>query len=143
MIIIKWNKIKQEKLLLEGKMLNSIWPMFLIVSFIFAALSGNISNANMAIFESTESAVNLCIKLLGTICLWNGIMKIAEKTSIVKILKNWFKPILKFLFPKINENEEVYRDISMNMVANVMGLRECGNTNGVKSNEIIAKKEQR
>ena len=50
-------------------------------------------------------------------------MKIAERTSIVAKLKKMLRPILRFLFPKISRNEEVYTEISMNVVANVMGLR--------------------
>lgn len=69
------------------------------------------------------SAVNLCIQLLGTICLWNGIIKIAEKTSITDKLKKMLKPVFKFLFPKIKEDEKVYSEISMNVIANIMGLR--------------------
>jgi len=120
-------------------MLNYIWPIFLIISFVFGICFGNIQETNNAIFESTENAVNLCIKLLGTLCLWNGIMKIATSTSIVNKLKKLLKPILKFLFPTINENEEVYTQISMNVVANVMGLRKCCYTYGLKGDEVIAK----
>ena len=119
-------------------MLNYIWPIFLIISFVYGICFGNIQETNTAIFESTESAVNLCIKLLGSISLWSGIMKIAEKTSIVVKLRKMLRPVLKLLFPKIGENEQVYSEISMNMVANIMGLRKCGNTYGIKSNEIIA-----
>lgn len=114
-------------------MLNNIWPIFLIVSFAYGIFFGNISETNAEIFESTENAVNLCIKLLGTICFWNGIMKIATKTNIVTILKRWLKPILRFLFPKINENEEVYTEISMNVVANVMGLGNAATPMGLKA----------
>lgn len=122
-------------------MLNIIWPIFLIISFVYGICFGNISKTNYAIFESTENAINLCLQLLGTICLWNGIMKIAEKTSIMNKLKRTLKPILKVLFPKIKENDEEYTEISMNMIANIMGLRQCGNTNGLKGNEIITEKE--
>lgn len=122
-------------------MLNYIWPIFLIISFIYGICFGNIESTNTAIFESTENAVNLCIKLLGTICLWNGIMKIATNTSIVKWLKKIFRPFLKILFPKIDEGEEAYTEISMNVVANVMGLRQCGDTYGAEGNAIFAKKE--
>ena len=122
-------------------MLNSIWPVFLIISFIYGICFGNIEETNMAIFNSTESAVNLCIKLLGTICLWNGIMKIAERTSIVSRLKKLLRPFLKFLFPKLNQSEEAYTEISMNVVANVMGLRKCCNSSRIKGNEIPAKKK--
>ena len=114
-------------------MLNYIWPIFLIVSFIYSMCFGDIAETNTAIFESTESAVNLCINLLGTICLWNGIMKIATNTSIVSILKKCFRPFLKFLFPNITENEEVYTEISMNVVANVMGLGNAATPMGLKA----------
>ncbi len=65
-------------------MLNILWPSFLIISIIYAILSGNLKNINNSIFESANSAVNLCITLLGTMCLWNGIMQIASKTTAMK-----------------------------------------------------------
>ena len=74
-------------------MLNKIWPFFIIFSFIYAIYSGNIFNINNAIFESAEQTVNLCLTMFGTICLWNGIMKIAVKTSLISIitvLSNFF-----------------------------------------------------
>lgn len=122
-------------------MLNSIWPIFLIISFIYGISFGNISETNSAIFNATEDAVNLTIKLLGTICLWNGIMKIAEKTSLIKKIKSMLRPIIKFLFPNLHQEEEAYQNISMNMVANIMGLRECCNSYGVKGNEIFTRKK--
>jgi len=123
-------------------MLNFIWPIFLIISFIYSISFGNLEATNMAIFESTENAVNLCIKLLGTVCLWNGIMKIAEKTSIVHKLKKMFKPILKILFPKIKEEEEVHTEISMNIVANVMGLGNAATPLGLKAMKSLQKRNE-
>jgi len=121
-------------------MLNVIWPIFLIISFIYAICFGSISEANSAIFESTENAVSLCIKLLGTICLWSGIMKIAEQTIIIKALKRILNPILKWLFPDINRSDEAYSDISMNMVANIMGLGNAATPMGLKAMKSLNKK---
>lgn len=121
-------------------MLNSIWPIFLVISFGYAICFGDISSVNESIFESTESAVNLCIKLLGTICLWNGIMKIAENTSIIVGLKKILKPILKKLFPRINENETVYTEISMNVIANIMGLGNAATPMGLKAMKSLQKR---
>ena len=56
-------------------MLNIIWPLFLIVSFIYGILNGRLEEINTAVFEGTKSAVELSISLLGTMCLWNGIMR--------------------------------------------------------------------
>lgn len=124
-------------------MLNKIWPIFLIVSFAYGLCFGSVEEISSSVFQSTENAVTLCIKLLGTICFWTGVMKIAEKTSIINKLKKMLRPVLKFLFPRIKEEDKEYGEISMNMVANIMGLRKCSDSNGFKGNEIFAGKEQR
>ena len=62
-------------------MLNILWPIFIIISFAYAIFSGNVDKLNESIFSSTSESVNLCISLLGTICLWNGIMQIANKIA--------------------------------------------------------------
>lgn len=103
-------------------MLNIVWPGFIIVSIIFAILSGNIKELNNSIFESTSMAVNLCITLVGTMCLWNGIMQIASKTSVIKKITKILRPIMKLLFPKLQKDSTIYQEISMNVVANVLGL---------------------
>lgn len=119
-------------------MLNKIWPVFLIMSFAYGLCFGNIQEVSTAVFQSTESAVSLCIKLLGTICFWTGIMKIAEKTSIIKKLKKMLKPVIRLLFPNMKEEDKEYGEISMNMVANIMGLRKCSNSDGIEGNENFA-----
>ena len=124
-------------------MLNIIWPIFLIISFIYGLCFGDIIKTNSAIFESTENALNLCLSLLGTICLWNGIMKIAEKTSIIKKIKKILMPILKILFPKIKKEEEVYTEISMNMVANIMGLGNAATPMGLKAMKSLQERNSK
>lgn len=52
-------------------MLNIIWPVFIVISIAFAIVTGNVFKINDAIFSSTKDTVELCITLLGTICLWN------------------------------------------------------------------------
>lgn len=123
-------------------MLNIIWPIFLIASFIYAMLWGNIADVNESIFSSTENAVNLAIQLLGTICLWNGIMKIAMKTKIVKGLKKLLTPILKKIFPDINEEEDVHSEISMNVIANILGLGNAATPLGLKAMKSLQKKNK-
>lgn len=103
-------------------MLNIVWPIFIIISIIFAILSGNIKELNSSIFESTNTAVNLCITLVGTMCLWNGIMQIASKTSAMQKITKILSPIMRLLFPNLKKDSNIYQEISMNMVANILGL---------------------
>ena len=123
-------------------MLNIIWPIFIILSFGFAIFSGNIDNLNDSIFSSTSDSVNLCISLLGTICLWNGIMKIAINTSFVEKLTTFLKPIINFLFPEIKENSKIQKEISMNMVANILGLGNASTPLGLKAMKSMQKENK-
>lgn len=45
-------------------MLNIIWPVFIIISFIYGIFTGRVNEINNGIFNSTEEAVKLCIDLL-------------------------------------------------------------------------------
>lgn len=121
-------------------MLNIIWPIFIIVSFIYAILNGRVAEVNNSIFESTKLAVELSISLLGTICLWNGIMQIASKTSIVKHLSKLLNPIMKRLFPDIKKEEKVHEEITMNIIANIMGLGNAATPLGLKAMKSMQKK---
>lgn len=120
-------------------MLNILWPIFIIISFGYAIFSGNLDKLNESIFSSTSESVNLCINLLGTICLWNGIMQIAKKTSIIDKLTNMLKPLLKFLFPEIKQDSEVQKEISMNMIANILGLGNAATPLGLKAMKSLQK----
>ena len=78
-------------------MLNIIWPIFIIISYIFAIFTGNADKVNDAVFSYTETAVKLTITLFGTMCLWNGLMEIASNTRLI----NTINKILKILEPII------------------------------------------
>ena len=118
-------------------MLNKIWPYFLIISIIYAIFRGNVESLNSSIFSATEDAVSLAFSLLGTMCLWNGIMQIASKTSIIDKLKKILRPVLKFLFPEINDNDKAKDEISMNIIANIMGLGNAATPLGIKAMESM------
>lgn len=114
-------------------MLNMIWPIFIIVSFSYAIFSGNLEHLNASIFDSVSDAIMLSIDLLGTMCLWNGIMQIANKTTIIDKLTNRLSPIIKVLFPEMRKNKQIQKEISMNMIANILGLGNAATPLGLKA----------
>ena len=121
-------------------MLNIVWPVFIIISIIFAILFGNIASLNSAILESTNVAVNLCLTLVGTMCLWSGVMKIASNTSVIKKITYIINPLIKLLFPNLKKESKIYKEISMNMVANILGLGNAATPLRNKGYEICARK---
>ena len=118
-------------------MLNILWPIFIIISISYSILSGNVENLNNSIFESTESAINLTLTLLGTTCLWSGIMEIASKTEIMNYLAKMLNPITKRLFSNLNEKS--YNNIIMNIIANILGLGNAATPLGLKAMSELQK----
>lgn len=120
-------------------MLNKIWPFFIIISFFYSIYSGNIFDINNAVFDSAEQTVDLCLTMFGTLCLWNGIMKIAVKTSLIDKLNHLLKPLISFIFPEIKNDEKINKEISMNMVANILGLGNAATPLGLKVMDSMQK----
>ncbi len=120
-------------------MLNIIWPIFIIISYIYAIFTGKVSQINNSVFDSCESAVQLSITFLGTMCLWSGIMQIAKKTTLIDKLTNFLNPIMKILFPDIKKDDPVHKEISMNMVANMLGLGNAATPLGLKAMKTMQK----
>ena len=120
-------------------MLNILWPIFIILSVIYSIISGNIEKVNTGIFNSLSEAVELSITFLGTICLWSGIMEIAKRTSLINKLNKILKPVINFLFPDLKNNEIAKQEISMNMIANILGLGNAATPLGIKAMKTMQK----
>jgi len=120
-------------------MLNKIWPFFIIISFVYSIYSGNIFDINNAIFDSAEQTIELCLTMFGTLCLWNGIMKIAIKTSLIDKLTIVLKPIISFIFPEIKNDKKISKEFSMNMTANILGLGNASTPLGLKAMDSMQK----
>lgn len=114
-------------------MLNKIWPVFIIISIVYGILVGKVNEINISIFNSVDNAVETTIKLAGTICLWNGIIKMIEKTSLINNLKKILKPVLKVIFPEIKEESKEHGEISMNIIANMLGLGNAATPIGINA----------
>ena len=69
-------------------MINLIWAAMILIGLLTALLTGHMEDVNSGIIASGEEAVTLCITMLGIVTMWSGIMKIAERTGL---MKKWSK----------------------------------------------------
>lgn len=121
-------------------MLNKIWPFFIIISFIFAVITGNIECFNNSIFSSCNQAVELTIKLFGTMCLWNGLMRIVQETSFINKLSTMITPLMKVLFPNMKKEDKEYKEITVNIIANLLGIGNAATPLGIKAMQTMQEK---
>lgn len=104
-----------------------------IFSVISAAFGGNTDALSSAIISSASDAVTLCIRLGGTICLWGGLMEIAEASGLTGAVCRALSPFLKIIFPKMDMKSKTARAISMNVTANLLGLGNAATPLGLEA----------
>jgi spore maturation protein A len=120
-------------------MMNWIWAILIALSVVCGIMNGRIAEVSKAALSGSGEAVTLFIMLLGVICLWNGIMKIADSAGLTKSLGKLLSPILRLLFPKINPKGEGAKAISMNIAANLMGLGNAATPLGLAAMKELEK----
>lgn len=125
-------------------MLNIIWSGFFISAFIVAVwqtiFDGNIkiwSDLANAAFDSSKNAFEITLALTGMMCLWLGLLKIAEKSGLIEILAKILRPLFRKLLPEIPENSPAQGSIVMNMAANILGLDNAATPIGIKAMEQL------
>ncbi len=104
-----------------------------VISVIFGLISGNIAGVSNAVLEESSHAVELSIKLLGSLCFWSGIMEIARKSGFTEAICRLLKPLLGVVFPALKTEKEALGAISMNVAANMLGLGNAATPFGIKA----------
>ena len=114
-------------------MLNYIWSFLVVFSVLCAVLLGNTEALSKAFVDSAADAVQLLLTLAGVICLWSGLMKIAEKSGLTSLAARLFAPLLRRLFPRLDKNSAAFEAITMNITANLLGLGNTATPPGLKA----------
>lgn len=120
-------------------MLNYIWLGLLVIGFIVGMMSGRIEQVTHAVIDSTRNAVDLSIGLLGIMCLWTGLMKIAEKSGLVQGIARMVRHIINFIFPEVPKRHPARGAIVMNLVANFLGMGNAATPLGLKAMSELQK----
>lgn len=122
--------------------MNYLWAFMILTGVVFAAFHGTLPAVTQAALDSAKEAVTLCITMMGVMSFWVGLMRIAEKTSIIAGLSRRLAPVLHFLFPDIPKNHPANKYIATNMIANVFGLGWAATPAGLKAMEALAELEK-
>lgn len=123
-------------------MMNYIWAGIIIFSVFISLFNNTTNELTKGIIQSGNTAVNLAFSLLGTFCLWNGILNIAEKSGLAKFFSKLISPILCKLFKGIDKNNEALSPISLNIVSNLLGLSNVATPLGIEAMKRLSKTNQ-
>ena len=124
----------------SGSVLNSLWVSFFFIAT-FSALWRWFGKGDSAVFaEMVDSlfsmaklSVEVMVLLFGTLTLWLGFLKIAERAGLVKRIAKWLSPLFKRLMPEVPKNHPAAGLITMNFIANGLGLDNAATPIGLKA----------
>jgi spore maturation protein A len=92
-----------------------------------------------ALFNSSKTAVDLAIGLIGLMALWLGLMKLAEESGLVNVIAKVVRPIMVRLFPEIPRDHPAMGAMIMNIAANMLGLGNAATPLGLKAMQELQK----
>lgn len=119
--------------------MNYIWSGLILISIICAFITGRISDVSDAIMSGAQDAITLVFSMFGMMCLWTGLMKIADKGGLTHILARFLFPVLKKLFPNYDKNSKPMKAICMNITANILGLGNAATPFGIEAMKEMQK----
>lgn len=116
--------------------MNYIFGCMLIAGFIFYMLQGNLSSYADVIMNSSTDAVTFVLGLTGILCLWSGLMNIAEKTGLINCFARISAPIMHYLFPE-EKNQNILATILMSFTANIFGAGNSATIFSLKAMQMM------
>lgn len=118
-------------------MLNYIWLGMVLLGVLWAAVSGRLDQVTQAVISSADEGIQLSIVLLGIMCLWSGLMQIAQKSGLIRALTRFSKGLFTGMFPKVPENHKAMGAMMLSFTANFLGLGNAATPLGIKAMEQL------
>ena len=123
--------------------MNMLWGGMLLIGILYGAFNGRMQEITDAVLSASREAVTLCVTMTGILAFWQGLMEIAEDAGLTEVLCGKIRPLIRFLFPGIPADHPAYESISMNFIANFLGLGMAATPAGLKAMKDLENLEEK
>lgn len=123
-------------------MMKYVFGGLIVLSVIIGFIRGDAAAVSDAAISSCADAVTLCLTLCGIICLWSGIMRIAQASGLTQIIAKVLSPLLKKLFKGISSGGKAMQYIVLNITANLLGLGNASTPFGIAAVKALEEEEK-
>ncbi len=118
-------------------MLNFLWGAMILIGVIWGAFHGTLGTVTENVLAGTRDAVSLCITMLGILSFWSGILKIGERAGLLERFSRGLRPLIRLLFPQVPPGHPAEQAMSVNIIANMLGLGWAATPAGLKAMESL------
>lgn len=114
-------------------MVNLVWVALIVGGLVVSAVRHNMSAVTQAAFMASEKGVEVAFGFIGIMTLWLGMARIAEQSGLMRSLAKVLAPLLRRLFPGVSADHPAMGNMSMNLVANMLGMGAAATPFGLKA----------
>lgn len=120
--------------------MSVIWAAMVAVSVICALATGRMDAVASGALEGAAAAVELCLSMMGVMCLWMGIMEIMRRAGLSEKLARLLRPVLRRLYPDFAGDKAVMDNIAANVSANLLGLGNAATPLGMEAARLMSRR---
>ena len=115
-----------------------IWTGMIAASVLYGLINGTIGAVGNAAMAGAAAAVDLCLSMVGVMCLWSGVMSIMKASGLMDGLSRLFRPVLGRLLPRACQDPDTLAALSGNVSANLLGLGNAATPLGIRAARRMA-----
>ena len=116
-----------------------LWAGMVALSVLCGTVNGRMAEVSAAALEGAGAAVELCLGILGSVCLWMGVMELMERCGLAGGLARLLRPVLRRLLPQASTDAETLGAVSANVSANLLGLGNAATPLGIRAARRMAR----
>lgn len=122
-------------------MINYIWGVFIILGITYSIINKD-PNLTNNLLTSGKTSIDMILTILPLMCLWLGITKIAQASSLLTLVSKKLSKVVRIIFPEIPKDHPAIGYISTNIVMNMLGLGNAATPFGIKAMEKLKELNQ-
>lgn len=114
-------------------MIKVIWGGLILVGIAVGIGTGRVEELSQTILGSAKDAAELALSMIGIYCLWMGLLRIAEKSGMIQTIARGSERLICKLFTGIRRGSEAVSLITLNLVANMLGMGNAATPFGLRA----------
>ena len=122
-------------------MINYIWGVFIILGITYSIINKD-PNLTNNLLTGGKNSIDMILTILPLMCLWLGITKIAQASSLLTLVSKKLSKVVRIIFPEIPKDHPAIGYISSNIVMNMLGLGNAATPFGIKAMEKLKELNQ-
>ena len=122
--------------------MDYLWAGMLLIGIFYGAITGNIQAVSETALSAAGEAISLCMTTASVLTLWTGLMEIAKTSGVIAFSTKLIRPFIFYLFPNLPKDHPAVEHISLNFIANLLGLNWGATPAGLKAMEELSNLEK-